>query len=200
MMLVLAGAIAYILGSVPTGYWLGLRLRGVDIREHGSRNIGATNTMRVLGRGLGAIALAVDIAKGLVSVLLIARLSAWEYAPLICGLAAILGHTFSIFLRFQGGKGVATSAGVFFALTPLPMFIALAAFLFVVAMTHMVSAGSIVAALALGIAIASRNHARRRVRLISGLAPRGSDDLSPLRIQSRSRCVPEPRCREGPAG
>ena len=153
MMLAVAIAAAYLLGSVPTGLWLGLRIRGIDIREHGSRNIGATNTMRVLGKGLGAIALATDIGKGLVSVLLVARLSPWEYAPLACGLAAILGHTFSIFLRFRGGKGVATSAGVFFALTPIPMSIALATFLFVVAMTRMVSAGSIAAALALGIAV-----------------------------------------------
>ncbi len=153
MMLALAILAAYVLGSLPSGLWLGLRIRGIDIREHGSRNIGATNAMRVLGKGLGAVALAADIGKGLVSVLFVARLSAWEYAPLACGLAAILGHTFSVFLRFRGGKGVATSAGVFFALTPMPMFIALATFLFVVAMTRMVSAGSIVAAIALGVAV-----------------------------------------------
>lgn len=152
-MLALALTAAYMLGSVPTGFWLGLRIRGIDIREHGSRNIGATNTMRVLGKGLGAIALAADIGKGLIAVLAIARLSAWEYAPLACGVAAILGHTFSLFLRFRGGKGVATSAGVFLALTPIPMAIAIASFLFVVAMTRMVSAGSISAAVALGVAV-----------------------------------------------
>lgn len=145
--------LAYVLGSVPTGLWLGLWLRKVDIREHGSRNIGATNTLRVLGKKLGALALLGDMAKGVVSVLLIARLSDWEYAPIACGLAAILGHTFSIFLKFKGGKGVATSAGTFFGLAPVPMAVALAVFIATFLLTRMVSAGSILAAIAIGIAV-----------------------------------------------
>lgn len=145
--------LSYVLGSVPTGLWLGLWLRKVDIREHGSRNIGATNTLRVLGKKLGAIALLGDMAKGAVSVLLIARLSDWEYAPIACGLAAICGHTFSIFLKFRGGKGVATSAGVFFGLAPIPMAIALAVFIATFFLTRMVSAGSILAAVAMGVAV-----------------------------------------------
>lgn len=153
MTTVAAVAISYLLGSVPTGLWLGQRLRGVDIREHGSKNIGATNTLRVLGKGLGAAALVGDIAKGAVSVLLVARLSAWEYAPLACGLAAIVGHTWSVFLRFTGGKGVATSAGVFLGLCPVPMAIAVAVFAAIVLSTRMVSVGSISAAVALAIAI-----------------------------------------------
>ncbi len=152
-MIALAIALSYLVGSIPTGLWLGLRIRHVDIREHGSKNIGATNTMRVLGKPLGAAALLGDMAKGLVAVLLIARLSDWQHAPLACGLAAILGHTLSIFLRFRGGKGVATSAGVFLALAPIPTAIALASFIVVVALTRMVSAGSIVAAVVLTIAI-----------------------------------------------
>lgn len=145
----LAMLASYALGSVPTGLWLGLHLKGVDIREHGSKNIGATNTLRVLGKGLGAIALIGDIAKGAVAVLIFARLASWEYAPLACGCAAIAGHTWSLFLKFKGGKGVATSAGVFFGLCPVPAGIALGAFAIVVAATRMVSAGSIVAALVL---------------------------------------------------
>ena len=137
---------AYLLGSVPTGLWLGLWLRNVDIRGHGSKNIGATNTMRVLGKKLGAIALACDMAKGLVPVLVMKQLDAGELAPLLCGLAAILGHTASIFLKFRGGKGVATSAGVFLGLCPVPMLIAAASFAVVVAVTRMVSAGSVLAA------------------------------------------------------
>jgi len=150
---VVALVTSYLLGSIPTGLWLGLVLRGVDIREHGSKNIGATNTLRVLGKPLGAAALAGDIGKGLVAVLLVARLSAWVYAPLGCGLAAILGHSTSPFCRFRGGKGVATSAGVFFALCPYPMAIALVVFLVVIAATRMVSAGSICAAFTLAVAI-----------------------------------------------
>ena len=111
--------LSYLLGSIPTGLWVGRALRGIDIREHGSRNIGATNTLRVLGKKLGAIALAGDVGKGLIAVLLVASvLSDWPYAPLACGLAAIIGHVAPVFLRFKGGKGVATSTGVFLALAP----------------------------------------------------------------------------------
>ncbi len=152
-MTALAILIAYVLGSIPTGYWLGRTIRKIDIREHGSRNIGATNTLRVLGKGLGAIALIGDIAKGAVSVLLVARLSTWEHAPLACGLTAILGHTFSLFLKFRGGKGVATSAGTFLGLAPIPTQIAIITFAITLAATRMVSLGSILAAAALAIAL-----------------------------------------------
>ncbi len=153
MATIAAVLLSYLLGSVPTGLWLGLWLRKVDIREHGSRNIGATNTLRVLGKPLGAMALTGDMAKGVVSVLLISRLSHWEYAPIACGLAAICGHTFSVFLKFRGGKGVATSAGVFAGLAPLPMGIAIAVFVAVVAVSRMVSAGSILGAIAFAIGV-----------------------------------------------
>ena len=141
--------LSYVLGSVPTGLWLGLKLRGVDIRQHGSKNIGATNTFRVLGRGLGIATLAGDILKGWVPVVLFARLDTWEYLPVLCGLAAILGHTFSLFLWFRGGKGVATSTGVFLGLAPVPTLIAGGVFAIVFAATRMVSAGSISAAAAM---------------------------------------------------
>lgn len=145
----LAIIFSYLLGSVPTGLWLGRWLRGIDIREHGSRNIGATNTMRVLGKALGAGALLGDAAKGIVPVVLLARLSEWPYAPLACGVAAIVGHLAPIYLRFKGGKGVATSAGVFLALCPVPTLVAAAMFGILVAATRMASVGSIGAALAM---------------------------------------------------
>ena len=141
--------LSYVLGSVPTGLWLGLKLRGVDIRQHGSKNIGATNTFRVLGKGLGIATLAGDILKGWVPVVLFAQLDAWEYLPVLCGLAAILRHTFSLFLWFRGGKGVATSTGVFLGLAPVPTLIAGGVFAIVFAATRMVSAGSISAAAAM---------------------------------------------------
>lgn len=141
--------LSYALGSVPTGLWLGLKLRGVDIRQHGSKNIGATNTFRVLGKGLGVLTLAGDILKGWVPVVLFAQLDTWEYLPVLCGLAAILGHTFSLFLWFRGGKGVATSTGVFLGLAPVPTLIAGGVFAIVFAATRMVSAGSISAAAAM---------------------------------------------------
>ena len=150
---IVAVILSYVLGSIPTGLWLGLRLRKVDIREHGSCNIGATNTLRVLGKPLGAMALAGDMAKGAIPVLFVSRLTDWEYAPIACGLAAICGHTFSIFLNFRGGKGVATSAGVFAGLAPLPMIAAVAVFIGVVAATRMVSAGSILGAATLALTV-----------------------------------------------
>ena len=145
--------LAYVLGSIPTGYWLGRTIRKIDIRQHGSKNIGATNTLRVLGKKLGALALIGDIAKGLIAVLLIAQLSPWQHTPLACALAAILGHTFSLFLKFKGGKGVATSAGALLGLTPIPMAIALTTFTITLAATRIVSLSSILAAAALAAAL-----------------------------------------------
>lgn len=154
----LAIIVSYALGSVPTGLWLGLALRRVDIREHGSKNIGATNTMRVLGRGLGALALAGDALKGLIPVLFISRLSDWPYASLACGIAAIAGHLASVFIRFHGGKGVATSLGVFLALCPLPTLAAAVVFGIAVYATRMVSVGSIAGALALTASVYALPH------------------------------------------
>lgn len=155
VMIGVALALSYVLGSIPTGLWLGQALRGIDIREHGSKNIGATNTLRVLGKGLGAIALAGDMLKGAIPVLFFGGLAAGTYLPiplpLACGIAAILGHSFSVFLGFQGGKGVATSAGVFLALLPEATLIAAIVFGITVWSTRMVSLGSILAAITLTI-------------------------------------------------
>ena len=150
----LALALSYLLGSIPTGLWLGLWFRGVDIRESGSKNIGATNTMRVLGKPLGATALTADILKGLIPVVAIARLSPADVQlPMLCGVAAILGHSFSIFLTFRGGKGVATSAGVFLGLATWSTLIAVAVFAGIVATTRMVSLGSVGAAASMAISV-----------------------------------------------
>lgn len=165
---------SYVIGSIPTGLWLGLRLRGIDIREHGSRNIGATNTLRVLGKKLGAVALIGDMLKGIVSVALGLEVAGMlsnirnhvvyagdnpiplvlvTYLPLACGLAAILGHSFSIFLRFKGGKGVATSTGVFAALLPIPVLIGAIVFGITFWRTRMVSMGSMLGAVTVAIAV-----------------------------------------------
>ncbi len=149
---VLALLASYAAGSIPSGLWFGLWLRGVDIREHGSRNIGATNTLRVLGKKLGGMTLAFDVLKGLLPVAaagFVPSPLAPGLLPVLCGMAAILGHTFSLFLKFKGGKGVATSTGVFLALAPWQTLLAAAVFGLVVWRTRMVSAGSISAAAAL---------------------------------------------------
>lgn len=148
MMIIIPAAVclSLVLGSIPTGLWLGLWLKGVDIRKSGSGNIGATNTMRTLGKSYGAAALAFDVFKGWLPVAAAMKFHAWEYLPILCGLAAIAGHTFSIFVRFRGGKGVATSTGVFLGLAPMPMIVAGVVFFAVLFATRMVSAGSVAAA------------------------------------------------------
>ncbi len=154
-----AVGVSYVVGSVPTGLWFGQWVRGIDIREHGSRNIGATNTLRVLGKKLGAVALAGDVGKGLIAVLLVARLDAeWPYTALACGVAAIVGHIAPVFLKFKGGKGVATSTGVFLALAPAATLIAAVVFGGVVYGTRMVSAASLSAAAALLLAVSVLPH------------------------------------------
>ncbi len=142
----------YLVGSLPIGLYVG-RLRGVDLREHGSRNIGATNAGRVLGRRFFFLVFVLDFAKGCAPVVAAQHFGSGTLAPatfgLLAGVAAIVGHVFPLFLRFRGGKGVATAAGVFAASAPLPALIALVAWLAVFLPTRYVSLASLVAALVL---------------------------------------------------
>ncbi len=110
--------LAYLVGAIPTGYWCGRLLKGIDIREHGSKNMGATNVFRVIGKGPGIIVLMTDVLKGMVATTLIPSLFGLsDPLPLVlCGVAAVAGHNWTIFLGFKGGKGVATSLGVLLGL------------------------------------------------------------------------------------
>lgn len=152
---IVALVLSYLLGSVPAA-WIAGRAAGVDLRTQGSGNLGATNVMRVLGWKVGLAVFLFDAAKGAVPVLLFPRLTG-ETAPdrllllgLGCGLAAIIGHVRPVFLGFgKGGKGVATSAGVFIALAPVAMAITLAVFAGVVLASGYVSLGSLTAAVVL---------------------------------------------------
>jgi glycerol-3-phosphate acyltransferase PlsY len=138
---------SYLLGAVPTSYIAGRLLRGLDLREHGSKNLGATNLYRVLGWRVAVPVGLFDMAKGLIPVLLFApRVSSSQTFALVCGLTAMVGHVFSVFVGFKGGKGVATAAGVMLGLTPAALLIALVVWIVVVALTGYVSLGSIVAA------------------------------------------------------
>ncbi len=143
-------ALAYLCGSIPMGYLLA-RLRGVDIRKLGSGNIGATNVMRQQGKLLGILTLLLDLLKGLLPTLAAAHLASGRIGA-ATGLAALIGHCYSIFLKGRGGKGVATGLGVFLALAPLAVLASLAVFLAVVALRRMVSLASIGAALGLPLA------------------------------------------------
>jgi glycerol-3-phosphate acyltransferase PlsY len=143
---------AYLLGSVPTGLLLG-KAYGIDVRKEGSGNIGATNLYRTVGRRIGIITLVGDCLKGLIPVLMVKYSSMpVEYAAWV-GLAAFCGHVFSVFLKFKGGKGVATALGVFLALAPLAVGIVLAIFIALMLIWRYVSLGSIVAALAMPLAV-----------------------------------------------
>lgn len=143
------GVVAYLLGSIPTGYLAG-RMRGIDIRTVGSGNIGATNVFRVLGKPAGILVLVVDGLKGYAACAWVAeRFGEAEGLRITAGLAAILGHNFTCWLRFRGGKGVATSAGVLAALVPGALIIILSIWIIAFALTRYVSLASLAAAFAL---------------------------------------------------
>jgi acyl phosphate:glycerol-3-phosphate acyltransferase len=138
---------SYLLGAVPTSYLAARLFRGIDLREHGSRNLGATNLYRVLGWRYAVPVGLLDAAKGLVPVLVFApRVSSSELFALICGLVAVVGHVFSVFVGFKGGKGVATAAGVMLGLTPAALGVAVLVWAGLVYLTGYVSVGSIAAA------------------------------------------------------
>ena len=151
--------VGYILGSVPFAYLAGRLTRGIDLRQHGSGNLGATNVYRTLGWKVAVVVFICDVLKGALPVLFVMRFTVgprlylWAIAA---GIAAIAGHAKPIFLLWRGGgKGVATATGVFLALAPLPTLVAVATWLAVVAVTGYVSLGSLMAAVALPIAIAA---------------------------------------------
>ena len=146
---------AYFLGSIPTGY-LVARAKGIDIRKVGSGNIGATNVFRILGKPAGVLVLVIDGLKGyaacawlcdrLLPVLGVASADADTYR-ILAGIAAVLGHNYTCWLKFKGGKGIATTAGALAALLPLTFVISLATWILVCVLTRYVSVASIIAAL-----------------------------------------------------
>jgi acyl phosphate:glycerol-3-phosphate acyltransferase len=151
----LAVLAAYLMGSIPFAQLLSTR-RGIDLRRVGSGNVGASNVLRTLGVRPAVLAMMLDAVKGTVAVLIAQRLTNGVAAPVMAGLASMIGHVYPVWLRFRGGKGVATAAGVFAVLAPVAAAAAAGAFLLTVALTRFISVGSMVAALTLaGRAIAS---------------------------------------------
>lgn len=136
-------AAAYLLGSIPFSYIVA-RSRGVDVRRVGSGNVGATNVMRSVGRGAGLVAFALDFVKGAAATLLAQRVDPQGPLPAMAAAAAVVGHMYPLWLRFRGGKGVATGAGAFLPLAPLAIAAALVAFAVALAITRYVSVGSLV--------------------------------------------------------
>lgn len=139
------GVVAYLLGAIPFGVWIGRATRGIDLREHGSGNIGTTNAYRVLGARAGTVVLVCDIAKGAVPAV-IAGMAFPAWLAVILAALPVVGHLWSIFLRGGGGKGVATGAGVVLGLMWSVFLLVLAAFLVVLFTSRMVSAASLTAA------------------------------------------------------
>lgn len=139
----------YLLGSIPTSYLAG-RKRGLDLRQHGSGNLGATNTVRVLGWRMGSVVLAADVLKGWFPAFFFINWDGQPYGELAAayGAAAILGHVYPVFVGFRGGKGVATGAGVFLALAPVALGVVLAIWALAVWLTRIVSLASLIAAVA----------------------------------------------------
>lgn len=152
--------IAYLFGSIPTSVWWGRAFHGMDVREHGSRNAGATNTFRVLGWRSGVPVLLIDIAKGFIPVRALPHFSGaepdtdhWMWLRVALVVAAVVGHLYPVFAGFRGGKGVATSLGGVMAVHPGAAFICVGVFAIVFLLSHYVSLGSLLASLAYPLAV-----------------------------------------------
>lgn len=153
---------SYLLGAIPTSYVVGRLFKGIDLREHGSRNLGATNLYRTLGWRYALPVGLFDVAKGAIPVLLFGPRAPWvPYFPIWCGVIAVVGHAFSVFVGFKGGKGVATAAGMVIGLAPLAFPVVLVVWALVVWLTGYVSLGSIVAAALFPVADWALHPARR---------------------------------------
>ena len=149
LMLSLLVLAAYLLGSIPNGLLIA-RLKGIDLQKVGSGNIGATNVFRCVGKGWGIFAFVLDAVKGFVPAFFFPQLMAGapDWLGLACGVAAVAGHNWPVWLKFKGGKGVSTSAGMLLGIAPAAVGIGFAVFAVVLALTRFVSLGSILAALA----------------------------------------------------
>jgi glycerol-3-phosphate acyltransferase PlsY len=163
--------LSYLVGSIPNSIIVSKLVRGIDIREHGSGNAGGTNVMRVIGWRYGMVVILLDALKGIIAVILIARL---HYGPLpfenvspfddftlvqiIAGVAAVIGHIWSIFAEFKGGKGIATALGMLTMLITVEMLIAMGVFLIVVIISKYISLGSLVAAVSIPIVLFFREN------------------------------------------
>lgn len=143
--------LGYVMGALPNGVWIGKYFKKIDIREHGSKNPGATNAYRVLGPKYGLMVLVADALKGFLPPFIANRYGVTGDMLLLIGILTIVGHSLSFFLHFKGGKGVATSLGVFLFLIPNVTLALLIVFILVVYFTRYISLGSIVAAVALPI-------------------------------------------------
>lgn len=163
--------LSYLVGSIPTSILISRKVRGIDIREHGSGNAGGTNVFRVLGWKYGVLVILLDALKGALAVILIARLYLGSFpfpnatpfddftlVQIIAGLAAVIGHIWTIFADFKGGKGIATALGFLITIITVDMLIAFAIFLLVVFVSRYISLGSITAAVSIPLILVAREN------------------------------------------
>ncbi len=161
--MVVLALISYLIGAFPTAVIVGRLVQSIDIREHGSRNAGATNTWRVLGWRAGVTVMVVDCAKGVAATLAVPLIPfaiggiPLQIVAMICGLAAVVGHVFPVYVGFRGGKGIATAAGMLVGIAPIPTGIALGVFLLLLSSFGKVSLGSIVASISVPASMAALN-------------------------------------------
>jgi len=181
---ILTALAAYLLGSIPTGY-LVAKAKGIDIRSVGSGNIGATNVFRILGKPAGIFVLLADAAKGFFAVWLVVYFTKWVLVSfpgifphgndpindraITAGIFAIIGHNYTCFLKFKGGKGIATTAGVLIALAPHAFLVVLVVFILVVAVSRYISLGSISAAFCLPFAVWFFHGSKTMIAVMSAL-------------------------------
>jgi glycerol-3-phosphate acyltransferase PlsY len=151
-LILVVAACSYLLGSIPSGYIAG-RFAGVDVRKHGSGNIGATNVLRILGKKYGYVVFFCDALKAFVADQLVAAHRYTDWFAILAALMCVLGHTFPVWLKFKGGKGVATSAGVMLGLAPIATVVAVFVWIIVFETTRYVSVASVAGAVALPAAI-----------------------------------------------
>lgn len=155
--IILIVILSYLVGSIPTSIIFSRCLRGIDIRDYGSKNAGATNVYRVMGAQVALSVLTIDALKGFAAVFFIAKLKIFSDVPVFplvylqisAGLCTIIGHIWTVFAQFKGGKGVGTTLGIFIGLLPIPALVALAVWIMVVAITRYVSVASLSAAVVL---------------------------------------------------
>ena len=147
MKTILLLVLAYLLGSIPSGLWIGKAFFNINLREHGSGKTGTTNTFRILGTKAGLVVFAVDFLKGTLAVLLPTIFGVTGISPMIFGLLAVLGHTFPIFAGFKGGKAVATSAGVLIGFSPVFLILLAIYFFASLYLTSMISFSSVTVAI-----------------------------------------------------
>lgn len=166
MLIIFSLILCYLIGSTPTSYLFAKYISGIDIRQHGSGNVGATNAFRVVGKLPGIIVLIIDIAKGLICVTLVAKLFLrWGVAvepetyAMMLGFMAITGHIWTIFLNFKGGKGIATSAGVLLGIAPKVLLLGLTVWAVVFIVKRYVSLASIIAAAAIPVLFVAMSYA-----------------------------------------